>query len=167
MFPVYFHENYKKEQNNTDWYSKVSATKIQFFSIVTIISCAFLPEMNKSLHATLRKICTSKDVPLSLSPLLKSTMHHPTVLTFNVWSPKTFSKHWLILMGAIFCAWRNSIPYLCFICICMSDAILSDILSDTFCAICRTATTCSGILVGRFNLYHHTTNTCLWCHGPT
>jgi len=38
--------------------------KTLFFSIVTIISCAFLPVMNKSLHAMLIKIYTSKGDPL-------------------------------------------------------------------------------------------------------
>ena len=46
----------------------------------------------------------------------------------------------------------------------MLDAILSEFPSD---AISHVATTCNiGILVGRFNLYGHTTNICLWCCGP-
>jgi len=44
-----------------------------FFNTVTTVSCAFLPVMNRSLHAMLIKICTSKGDPLSL--LLKCTTH--------------------------------------------------------------------------------------------
>ena len=45
-----------------------------FFSIVTTIRCAFSPAMNKSLHAALVNICTSRGDPLSLLPLLKCTI---------------------------------------------------------------------------------------------
>jgi len=45
-----------------------------------------------------------------------------------------------------------------------SDAILS---GCPFAAVCATATTCNGILAGRFTLYCHTTNICLWHLGPT
>ena len=38
--------------------------KALFFNILAIVSYAFLPAMNKSLHATLIKICTSGDDPL-------------------------------------------------------------------------------------------------------
>ena len=48
----------------------------------------------------------------SLSPLLKYTTHHLTVLTFTVWSPWTFSKHWWVSMGAIFSTSRNWVPHL-------------------------------------------------------
>ena len=37
---------------------------IVFFNIATTISCAFLPVMNKSLHAVLVKICTRGADPL-------------------------------------------------------------------------------------------------------
>jgi len=40
-----------KEYSNCIWQSKYSATRILFFNIVTITSYAFLPAMNKSLHA--------------------------------------------------------------------------------------------------------------------
>jgi hypothetical protein len=33
-------------------------------------------------------------------------------------------------------------------------------------AICLAATKINGILAGRFILYCHITNICLWCHGP-
>ena len=97
-----------------------------FFNIVTTTSYAFLPAMNRSLHAALVKIYTSADYPLSLFPLLKHTTPCLTVLIFTVWSPSTFSKHWLMSLGATFSAWRNSMTCLCFMCTSVSDAILSD-----------------------------------------
>jgi len=54
-----------------------------------------------------------------------------------------------------FPAWRNSVTHFPSICTSTSNAILLDCLSA---AICHTATTCNGILVGKFNLYCHTTN---------
>ena len=61
--------------------------------------------------------------------------------------------------GAIFFPlWRNSVTHLGFVCTSMSDTALSECPSA---AICHTATTCNGILVGRFNLYCHPTNICL------
>ena len=50
----------------------------------------------------------------SLSPQLKHTTHHLTVLTFIVWSQQTFRKHQWMSEGAIFTAWRNAVPHLCF-----------------------------------------------------
>jgi len=38
--------------------------KMLFFNVVTTISSAFLPVMNKSLYAALTRICTSKGDPL-------------------------------------------------------------------------------------------------------
>jgi len=61
---------------------------------------------------------------------------------------------------SFFSSQRNSIPCHCFICILMSETILSD---RTFAAICCTATKCNGILVERSSLYRCTTNVCLWC----
>lgn len=63
--------------------------KTLFFNIVTTISCAFSPAMEKRLHATLIKVYTSGDDPLS--PLLKHTTRCLTVLTSTVWSPEMFS----------------------------------------------------------------------------
>jgi len=50
-----------------------------FLSIITTISYAFSPAMNKSLHAVLVTIYTSGGDPLP--PLLKCTTHRTTVLT--------------------------------------------------------------------------------------
>ena len=56
---------------------------------------------------------------------------------------------------SFFSTWRSSIPCLWFICASMSDAILSECPSA---AICCMATTCNGILVGRYNLYCYNTS---------
>jgi len=101
---------------------------------------------------------------MSLSPLLKRATHCLTVLTSTVWSPYTFSKCRWMSLGAIFSTWRNSVTHLCFIHPSMSDAVLWDCPSAV---ICHMATKFDGILVGKFNLYCHITNICLWCRGPT
>jgi len=134
-----------------------------FFNVVTFTSYAFSPAMNNSVHSMLVKICTSRGDPQSLSPLLKCTIHHLTVLTATVWFPSTFSKHWWMSVGAIFSTWRNSVPHLYFICNSMSDVILSVCSSA---AICCMATKGNGILVGRLSFCYRT-NICLQCHGPT
>ena len=73
-----------------------------------------------------------------------------TVLTSTVWCPSAFSKYRRMSIDAIFSTLRNSIPYLFLIYISMLDTILSDCPSA---AICCTAATCNGKLMGRFNLY--------------
>ena len=50
---------------------QILSYKTLFFSIITTISYASLPEMNKSLNATLTTTCTSRGDPLSPPPLLK------------------------------------------------------------------------------------------------
>ena len=65
--------------------------------------------------------------------------------------------------GTIFSAWRNSVTHLCFILTSIWDTVLSHCPSA---AICCTATTCNGILVGGLNLYFHITDICLWHCGP-
>jgi len=52
-----------KEHNNS-LIQQVLSYKSLFFSIVTTISSAFPPAMNKSPHAALVKICTSRGDPL-------------------------------------------------------------------------------------------------------
>ena len=86
---------------------QILSYKTQFFNAVTIISCA-LPKMNKSLHAVLVKICSSGSDLLSLSPLLKHSIQHHTVLTSRLVSinvqqaPMTVSGcHFLFLHGGI------------------------------------------------------------------
>ena len=135
-----------------------------FFILVITISCALSLAMNKSLHAPLVKFWTRGGNPPLLSPLLKCTTLRLTVLTSTVWSPSTFSKRQWISVAIIFSTWRSLMTHLCFRCTSMSDTILSDCPSD---AICHTATTCNGILVGRFNLYCCATNIHLWCPGLT
>ena len=55
-----------------------------------------------------------------------------------------------------FSSWRNSVIHYCFIHTSMSGTIRSDC---PYAAIFHTGTKCNGILVGRFSLYCHTTNT--------
>jgi len=110
-------------------------------TLITTISFAFSPAINKRLHAVLVKICTSGGDPLLLLPLLKCTTYHVTVLTSTVCSQQIFSKcHW-ILIGAIFSAWRNSVTHLCFICTSMSDRSQ------------RKISKCNGIMLESFKLY--------------
>ena len=80
MPPIYFHEKYGRA-----YHRKFSAMLVK---IVTIISYAFSPVMNKSLCATLIKPCARRRDQLSLSPLLRFTTHHLTVLISTVWSPQ-------------------------------------------------------------------------------
>ena len=51
-------------KNIHDLIEQILHYKTLFFNTVTTISYAFLPAMNKSLHAMLTKICTSEDDPL-------------------------------------------------------------------------------------------------------
>lgn len=53
-------------------------------------SYAFLPAVDKNLHAVLVKFCTSGSDPMLL--LLKLTTHLVTVLTCTVWSSQMFTK---------------------------------------------------------------------------
>ena len=75
-----------------------------------------------------------------------------------------FSKCQWMSVGANFSTWRSSATHLCFMHTSMSDVILSDCPSA---AIPHMATKCNGILVGRLNLYCHTTNSHLCHHGST
>jgi len=59
---------------------------------------------------------------------------------------------------------RNPVMHFCSIYTSMSETILSYSPSA---AICCMATTCNRILVGRFNLYCHTTDIRLWHHRRT
>ena len=131
-----------------------------FSNTVTTISYAFSPAMNKNLHVTLIKVHSSRDDPLSPSPLLRCTTHCSHLLVGLHQHSANISECPRVpffLQGGI------SIPPLCFICTSMSEAVLSDCPSA---AICCTTIKCNGMLVGRFNLYCHT-NICLWYYGPT
>ena len=63
-----------------------------------------------------------------------------------------------------FSTWKILFSHHCVIWISKTDISLPVCPSA---AVCCTATKCKGILVGRFNLYYHTTSLCLWCLGPT
>jgi len=73
-----------------------------------------------------------------------------------------FNKHLWRSVGAIVSVWTNSVPPLHFIYTSMSDTVLSDCPSA---AICHTAATWNGILVGRFKTllpYHQHSTLTLW-----
>jgi len=81
----------------------------------------------------------------SLSPLLKHTIHHLTVLTSTVQSSKTCTKYQWMSVGTCFFSWRSSLTHLCFIHTSVSDTILSNCPSA---AICHMAIKYNGMLVG-------------------
>jgi len=125
-----------------------SQLQIIFFNIATTISFAFLPARNKSLHATLTKICTA----ICNMAWLSCPCHHccntirtvslcsHPLLSLHKYSARIDECHWV----PFFPSWRNSVTHLYFICTSMSDTILSDCRSA---AICHTAIKYNGILV--------------------
>mgnify|MGYP001853061509 CR=1 FL=1 len=126
MPPIYFHGNYNryKEHNNAVWQSKFSATKYYFSAhSLPLAMLFFLLPMNKSLHAMLIKIHTSRGDPLSLLPLLKwittSLCTHPL---FDLYKHSANVKRWK--QAQFFSSWRNSMTSTCFIHSSMSDTIL-------------------------------------------
>lgn len=131
--------------------------KIIFSNILTTISYAFSPAMNKSLQIMHIKMTL-------MSPLLK---HIPTA---SLCSDLLFGLHkpWASVdeydRVDFFSTWRNLISHLCLIQTSMSDTILSD---GPYAAICSIATKCNETLVGRLNLCCHITNIRLYCHGST
>ena len=109
------------------------------------------------------KISTSRDDSLSLLSLLKCTTHSANIhcwVSINIQQASGNANE----CHFFFCTEEFSVTHLYLICISTSDAILLDCPSA---AIWHKTTVCSGILVGRFNLYCHTTNTCLWHCGLT
>jgi len=63
------------------------------FYIVTTITSAFSPAMNKSLHAPLTQICTSRGKPTVA--VVTAEMHHPPSHCAHIHQlvSSTFSKH--------------------------------------------------------------------------
>ena len=129
----------------------------------TTISSAFSPATNKSLHATLVKICTTRG--------------HPTVITAEYHYP--LPLHWAHVLCLVS---RNIQQALMNVNRChfflmeeFSDKPLLQTHSHVrrrsirapLCCHLSKATKCNRISVGRFNYYCHTTNICLWHHGPT
>ena len=86
--PIYFHGNYNrsKEQNN-NLIEQILSYKTLYFNEVTAMSYVFLPAMNKSLYASLKKIWTSGGEPLTVT-VTTAEMHHPL--------PHCSHIHWLI-----------------------------------------------------------------------
>ena len=83
LFPLKLHQLQKAQQH--ELIVQILRYKTHYFSVVTTISHAFALAMNKSLHAMLIEVYSSEGDPLS--PLLKHTTHHLSVLSSTVWSP--------------------------------------------------------------------------------
>ena len=79
---------------------QILSYKTLFFNIVTTISSAFLPVINKSLHEALITICTSAGDPLLLLPLLKCTT-----------CPSLGHIHWLVSIKFSKRQWVPFFPY--------------------------------------------------------
>jgi len=127
---------------------QILSYKTLFLNVGNTISYGFSPEMNKSLHAALVKICTSRgDL---LLPLLKGTTHCLGVLAFTVCNIQR------ALMSVNECHLFHVKDF--------SDTFVSYALpcqapffSD--CPLLPSVTQQPDIReVGRFNLYRHTTN---------
>ena len=93
MPPAYIRRNYSryKEHNNTIWKRKFSATKKVLFNVVTIISYAFSPATNKSLHTVLIKICIAVQNVACLSCCCHHCWNAPPTASL-CWHP-LFSPH--------------------------------------------------------------------------
>jgi len=99
--------------------------------------------------------CTCKNLRQQRQPTVAVTiaeMHHPP--------PHWTHIHCLVPRNIQ----QALINWMAHLCTSMSDAHLSDCSSAS---ICHMESKHNGILVGRYNLYCHTTNICLWCRGPS
>ena len=127
----------------------------RLFNIVTTISSSFSSVMKKSLRATFVTMCTSGCDPCPCCHCW-NTQSTTSLCSYPLFGHHKHSQVSVNVSGChFFSARRNSVPQLCFICTSTSNAIVSECPSA---AICHTAATCSGILVGRFSLHCHTTN---------
>jgi len=82
MPPISFHGNYKDKKSTITLLDRAnSQLENTTFQLLTTITYACLPAINKSLHAVLIKICMAIQNAASL-----------TVLTSTAWSPQMFSK---------------------------------------------------------------------------
>ena len=162
-------------ENKADTKSTVTLLIKQVLSNKTLlfnsyhITYAFSPVMNKPACCTCKNLHKWRrprfTAAMMVTLLRKYCPSSPifTVLISTVWSPYTFSKRQQMSVGAIFLHMEECkftpLLHLHF----HVRSILSDCPSA---AICHMATKCNGILVGRFNLYYHPTNICLWHCGP-
>jgi len=86
MPPVYFGVNRNRyEKPNNTLIEQILSYKALFFNTVAVISYAFLPAMNKSLHAMLVNFWTLGGDPLL--PQLNCTTYLLAALTSTLWSP--------------------------------------------------------------------------------
>jgi len=123
-----------------------SQLQTPFFSIVTTISYAFSPVMNKDLHAMLIKICTTGGDPLSLSSLMKQIMHYPSPHCSHIHS-------WVSIKVSVNVnsVWRS---------------LMADIAAYTLACqrpFCQTAPLCCIWIAAFYRLHNHLFFGC-WCH---
>ena len=164
MPPIYFCGNYKRYKKHSNAIRQ--SYKTIFFNTVTTISYAFSPVINKGVHATPVKPAPAEVIHCFTAavtePLIGKCCSHSWIFT-NIHCVASINSNCQgTSVGVIFSARRNLIPHLCFMCTSVSDAILSDCPPA---AVCRMTTKWNGILVGRLNLYCHTTNIHHWCCG--
>ena len=147
---------------------QILSYKTLFFNIVTIFS---------QFMWMSRSSCSSYHAWRFSWPWLSGTWisYHFTVTTAEVSHPLSHCAHIQCLVsinvqqasmndsGCVFILYRG-IQWHSFIHTSMSYAILSDCSSA---AICHTAPTCNGILVGRFSPTAIPPPSALWWHGPT
>jgi len=152
MLPLDFHGNYNrcKEHNNTIWYSIFSATE-HYFSTYSTTSCVFPPVMYIQQSA----FCACRDLYQWRQPSVTTTeIHHPLpccahihcLVSINVQQALMNVSEWN------FSTWKSSVRHFFFICISMSDAILSDSPSA---AVCCTATKLMEYWWESLLPYHH------------
>ena len=154
-------KNYKKAQ---EYYliGQIFSYKTLFFNTITTISYAFLPAMNKGLHATLIKMVSVEVTHhFSVSPPTSSLCSHSQELSLHKPSASNNKCQWILffffLHGRIqWHAFASSALPCQTLCCQMSSAAIS----------CR-GTKRNGILTGWFNLYSHTTNIQFWFNQPT
>jgi len=81
---------------------QILSYKSVFLNTVTTINYAFLPAMNKNLHAALVKVCTVSWMWLVFHVVATTAeTHHPPPHCAPL-SPQMFSKHQCMSVGAIF-----------------------------------------------------------------
>ena len=115
-------KNYKKAQ---EYYliGQIFSYKTLFFNTITTISYAFLPAMNKGLHATLIKMVSVEVTHhFSVSPPTSSLCSHSQELSLHKPSASNNKCQWILFF---FFTWKNSVTRFCFICTSMSDPVLS------------------------------------------
>ena len=135
MPPIYFHgnDNRHEEHSNTICYSKFSAMKCYFSTL--------LPPLSNLCTTSWCNTCAQPSGKRLVFHIAVTTaeMDHPPPHWAHVWSLKMFSKHQRLSVGAVSSAWRNSVTQFGFICTSVSDTILSDCPTAAICCTGNTA----------------------------